>query len=91
MWSIAVTVSLGIVIGLSIRWTGKMTFYNGKFQVVGLSALLFLMGVSIGSNPDVVSNLRLIGLKSLSFSVLTVLFSVLFIYIATGWKRRDPS
>jgi uncharacterized membrane protein YbjE (DUF340 family) len=89
MWSIAVTVSLGIIIGLFLKWTDRMKELNGKFQLVFLSLLLFLMGVSIGSNPQIVENLSLIGLKSLMFSIMTVAFSVLFIYIATLFIRRD--
>ncbi len=91
MWSITVTVSLGIVIGLFLKWTKKMTFFNSKFQVVGLSVLLFLMGVSIGSNPEIVRNLSLIGLKSMTFSILTIFFSVLMIYLASQLFSRKTS
>jgi uncharacterized transporter YbjL len=91
MWSIAVTVSLGIIIGLFLKWTKNMTLINSKFQVIGLSVLLFLMGVSIGSNPEIVRNLSLIGLKSMTFSILTVFFSVLMIYLASQLLRRKTS
>ncbi len=88
MWSIAVTVTLGIIIGLFIKWTEKHRKINSNFQLLGLSTLLFLMGISIGSNPDIVKNLSLIGLKSITFSILTIIFSVLTIFAATKLIRR---
>ncbi len=91
MWSIAVTVTLGIVFGIYIKWTDSLKKINSKFQVLGLTVLLFFMGVSIGSNPEIISNLSLIGLKAITFSLLTVIFSVLTIFTVTHMLRRNLS
>ncbi|MBN2260439.1 MAG: LysO family transporter [Clostridiales bacterium] len=91
MWSIAVTVTVGIIIGIFAKWNDKFKKINSNFQIIGLSVLLFFMGVSIGSNPEIVHNLSFIGIKSLAFSVFTVFFSVISIYILTHLLRRNPS
>ena len=91
MWSIAVTVTLGIVLGIFIKWTDSLKKINSKFQILGLTILLFFMGVSIGSNPEIINDLSLIGLKAVTFSLSTVLFSVMTIFTITHILRRNSS
>lgn len=89
MWMIALTVSIGILAGWFIKWTRPMRIANGKFQTVGLAVLLFLMGISIGSRPDLLNQLQWIGMKALLFSILTCALSVGIIYLGTRMMRRQ--
>ncbi|MEA3424105.1 MAG: LysO family transporter [Bacillota bacterium] len=91
MWSIAVTVTLGIIVGVLIKWTDDLKKINSKFQILGLTILLFFMGVSIGSNPEIINDLSLIGLKAITFSLLTIMFSALTIFAVTYMLRRKLS
>lgn len=91
MWVIFVAVTLGGILGISIKWNGSMKKTVSNLQLLGLSLLLFFMGVSVGSNPDIVDNLSLIGLKSFMYGLMSAVFSVLAIFIATKTFRRKTS
>ncbi|OPL07367.1 MAG: hypothetical protein AVO33_05520 [delta proteobacterium ML8_F1] len=89
MGVIFIAVTLGGVLGFFLKWNDFLKKTTSNLQLVGLSVLLFFMGVSVGSNPDIIDNLSLIGLKSFSFGLLSVFFSVITIYAATSiFKRR---
>lgn len=73
---------LGIlVIGGIIGYTGKISKgLEGnldKLQNICLLFLLFVMGITIGINEEVISNLFSIGFKAIIMSLFTVGFSVI--------------
>ncbi|OPY24923.1 MAG: hypothetical protein A4E26_00096 [Methanobacterium sp. PtaU1.Bin097] len=59
------------------RWLG----------LIGLFALIFVLGLKIGSSPKVMGNLKSIGFKGLTFALLTTLGSALGGYAV---MRRLP-
>jgi uncharacterized membrane protein YbjE (DUF340 family) len=91
MWVIFIAVTLGGVLGFFLKWRESLKKAVSNLQLLGLTLLLFFMGVSVGSNPDIVDNLSLIGLKSFMYGLLSVIFSVLAIFIATKIFRRKTS
>ena len=76
-----ISLIIGLLIGLVLNIKKPILEINGKFQLLVLFLLLFSMGVSLGINPDIVTNLSNIGVISIIFSVLIVGFSIIFVFI----------
>jgi len=90
MWFIIVSLIIGVVIGLLKIVPEKFMKYNSRFQQAGIILLLFSMGASIGSNEELVYNLKSIGLKAFIFAVTTCIFSVGAVYfVSTMFLRKD--
>lgn len=83
MGSILVFLAVGIVIGASINLSDKLKAYNGKLQHIGVIFLLFTMGISLGLNKSILSDLKSIGVKSFTFAALTSIFSIIMVYFVT--------
>lgn len=54
----------------------------GRISTFALILLLFSMGISIGANSEIISNLPSLGLKAFILSCCTVLGSVFFVWLA---------
>lgn len=78
------SLTIGIIIGILKIVPEKYMKLNSKFQQWALFLLLFSMGASIGSNKEMLSSLSKIGIKALSFSVTTIAFSVIILYIVSN-------
>lgn len=91
MWSIIIFLIVGILLGnrLSLKDKGKKI--NEKAQLIGLLLLLFSMGISIGANSDVVSNLNSIGLQAFVFALLTTLGSIICVFIVSRKLSKEVS
>lgn len=71
MLQILIALGAGALIGRYIR--GKRVLqYVGKTTLAGVAGLLFVMGAQIGSDPEVLSNLPLLGGKALVFALLSI-------------------
>lgn len=57
-------------------------------MAAGLAVLLFSMGVSIGTNPQIVGSLPALGLKSALLAAGAVLGSVLAAWLLQQWRSR---
>lgn len=84
MWSILVSLGVGIVIGILGVIPKKYMRFNSKFQQFGVVLLLFSMGASIGANKKLILELKSLGLKAITFALLTCLFSIIFTYLTTS-------
>lgn len=71
---------LGGIIGYRFKLSPKIEIRLNTIQTICLLFLLFVMGITIGINDEVISNLFTIGLKSAIISVFTVGFSILFVH-----------
>lgn len=76
-----ISLVIGLFIGLIFKIKKNILEINGKFQLLVLFLLLFSMGVSLGINPDIISNLSNIGFISVIFSISIVGFSIIFVFI----------
>ena len=73
---------IGIIIGL--KWfPTKFKKWNERIQVMSISILIFLMGVTLGSRPSFLKDIAQLGLKSLLLAIIPIIFSVLFVYFIT--------
>lgn len=67
----------GILIGYLLRQRKKLISANEKLINYAIYLLLFLMGVSIGSNEQIINSLSSLGITALLVSFGAVLGSVL--------------
>lgn len=67
----------GILIGLLLKKKIKFGSLIEKLTNTSVYLLLFYLGISVGLNKMIVSNLHQIGLKALVISVFSILFSLI--------------
>lgn len=92
MWTILIFMALGILVGVTIPMKDHHVECLGKLQSVGVILLIFVMGLSMGLDRKLLSQLSILGYKALVFAALTTLFSVLAVYLLTRrlTKGRAP-
>lgn len=91
MWTIIVSLIIGVIIGIIGIIPKKFMKYNSRFQQAGVILLLFSMGAKIGSDKKLLSNLKVMGLKSITFAVLTCLFSIIITYFITTMFIKEEA
>lgn len=72
---------LGGIIGNKGKVSKRIDANLGRIQNFFLLFLLFAMGITIGINEEIVSNLLSIGLKAGAMAISTVVFSLIFVYV----------
>ena len=70
---------LGGVIGYKDKVSEKLQANLNTIQNICLLFLLFVMGITIGINNEVISNIFSIGFKAGIISIFTVSFSIIFV------------
>lgn len=70
---------VGVLVGATVFPQG-LKEWNSRLQLGMTALLIFTMGVSLGSRPGFPEELGTIGLKSVVFAVLPILFSVAVVY-----------
>lgn len=76
MWLILGIMTAGIITGLLLKNridSKPITFLLN----ITIYLLLFFMGVSIGTNPEIINNLGQISLKALTIAIAAILGSIL--------------
>lgn len=66
----------GTLIGYIIRNKKKLIAVSEKMLTVSIYTLLLVLGVSVGANREIVSNIETIGLKALLLTIGAVLGSI---------------
>lgn len=84
MWKIMLSLIAGIAIGFFKFLPEGVLKYNIRAQQVGVVLLLFSMGASIGANRALLSNIGTLGIKALTYTMLSIFFSVAVLYIISG-------
>lgn len=72
---------LGGIIGYKDKVSENLQANLNTIQNICLLFLLFVMGMTIGINDEVISNLLSIGFKAGIISLFTVSFSIIFVYL----------
>ena len=81
--------AVGILVGY--RWfPEKLKRPNSVLQLLCIAALVFCMGVMLGSREHFWSELGRLGLDSLLLAVVPMAFSAVLVFFLTRWweKRR---
>ena len=90
MWKIILFLCAGIAIGLFFNLSDRAKKFNSNLQLLGLVLLLGSMGISIGANPQIMSNLSTIGFQSFLYALASVLFSTIIgLFLIKLVKRGD--
>nr|WP_312577629.1 LysO family transporter [Sedimentibacter sp.] len=69
----------------------KLIAKISNIQTLFLFLLIFIMGIRLGMNEQVVSSIGQIGFKSVIFTLFTAGFSVLFVFIIRKRFITDES
>jgi len=78
---IVLSLAAGFFVGYKSKITEKMVKINSKIQTLCLVSLIFVMGMGIGMNKEVLENLSTLGLKAILFALITSGGSVLVVYL----------
>lgn len=73
---------MGVILGYSLK-NHRISFINQLINVL-IWTLLFILGLEVGSNSDIIKNLKFIGIDAFIISVGASLGSVLMAWIL--WK-----
>ena len=80
--AIFIVMIIGILIGL--KWfPAKWNKINSAIQLVCTAVLIFSMGVSLGSRPDFINEVSTLGIQSLMYAVIPIVFSIIIVYFLT--------
>jgi len=76
---------MSLLIGVLIAYKGllpeNLYSFTDKLTLVGLFLLLFTMGVKIGINSELVSNLNALGFKAMMLSLGSISGSIILLFI----------
>lgn len=72
---------VGIVVGVWLRTKPRLVLLNDRLTTYAIYLLLLLLGISIGSNKTIVSNLPILGVKALVITLGAVIGSVLLAFV----------
>ena len=91
MFTVVIIMALGIIVGYFLRNKSKTKSFIEKLTMVVIFVLLFVLGVAIGSDKNIVSSLQTLGLQALIISLGAIFGSVLlawWAYVAIFKKRK---
>lgn len=80
--TVLIIMAVGIIFGIKI-FPKKLDKINSKVQIISISILIFCMGVSLGGRESFIRELSELGIKSLIYSLIPIIFSVIAVYILT--------
>jgi uncharacterized membrane protein YbjE (DUF340 family) len=77
MIAILVVLSAGILLGLLIVEKPKLHLFNNYLLNWAIYLLLFLLGISVGTNREVIQNIGKIGYEAIAIGIFSIAGSVL--------------
>lgn len=81
MIAILLVLSAGILTGLLIVNYPKLHNLNNLLLNYAIYLLLFLLGISVGTNQEVIQNLHKIGLEAITIAICSITGSVLLSFL----------
>jgi uncharacterized membrane protein YbjE (DUF340 family) len=82
---------LGIIIGLFQLIPKQYMKFNSKLQTISLIILIFGMGTSIGGDEKILKSLNEVGLKAFAFAILSIIFSIIILFIFSKLFKLENS
>jgi Predicted membrane protein len=80
---------VGYFIGSRLRGIKEKLRWTGKVQTVAIIILVFVMGLRMGANREVIANLNSIGLYALAFTVVVMVMTTVCISITRRLLKID--
>ncbi|WP_298451777.1 LysO family transporter [uncultured Prevotella sp.] len=87
MFTVILIMLSGIMVGRLLR-SRRMTFLP-RVVMFMIWVLLFLLGVEVGANPEIIKNLKLLGVEALVIAVAGTLGSVLLAWALWRYAERN--
>lgn len=79
----------GITAGIILRKKKRVISFVEKLTMWAIYLLLFLLGISVGTNDQVINNFGIIGLKSILLTLSGIAGSVILAFILYNFMFRD--
>ena len=79
----------GMLIGYLLR-NRNITWIN-KIITILIWSLLFLLGVDVGNNKEIINGLHTIGIESLIITIGAILGSIIGAQLLWKWIRKDSN
>lgn len=91
MFGVMIVMLSGVLIGYILRNIRAIPALVSKINIYIISLLLFVMGLSVGSNPQVIQGLGTLGLLGIAISVVSIAGSVFLSWIVYRhlFKKED--
>jgi uncharacterized membrane protein YbjE (DUF340 family) len=91
MFTVIIILFLGIALGYVLRNKKKLLKAADKSLLWSIYLLLFLLGISVGSNQLIIQNFAEIGFKAIILSLAGVLASIFLSYFVYRflWKKDE--
>ncbi len=78
----------GILAGRLVRGRGRLLGAADRLSAWSVCALVFLLGLAVGSNPAVVQELGSLGLRAAVLGAAAVLGSAIAARAAIAWRKH---
>jgi len=89
MWIILGLMTAGMVIGAILRHNEKIIKRVNMLVTWSIFALLFLLGIAVGLNDELVKNLDSLGIHALVITIASILGSVILSWIVYHYFFRN--
>lgn len=91
MFGVMIVMLSGILIGYILRNIRAIPTLVSKINIYIIFLLLFVMGLSVGNNPQVIQGLGTLGLLGIAISVVSIAGSVFLSWIVYRhlFKKED--
>ncbi len=86
MWIILLSLLLGTLLGAGLRQKRRLLAWVDRGTVTAVYLLLFLLGVTVGSNSAAMDSLGILGLQALLLSVGGMVGSITLATILYYWQ-----
>lgn len=70
----------GILCGYLFRNYEKFKLINDRLTGIAIYALLFLLGISVGTNKTIIQNIHVLGINALIITTGSIIGSVVFLW-----------
>ncbi|MEG2112036.1 MAG: lysine exporter LysO family protein, partial [Anaerovoracaceae bacterium] len=80
---------IGYIIASKLRSKADKFSWIGKLEMLAISTLVFFMGLRMGSNDEVISNLGTIGVQSFVMTIIIMAGAVIAITITRKILKID--
>ncbi|MDX9854439.1 MAG: LysO family transporter [Tenuifilaceae bacterium] len=81
MLTVVLIMTAGMVAGYLLRQKRKLISLSERLTTWAIYLLLFLLGIAIGTNDEIIRNLHTLGVKALAITIGGVLGSILLAWV----------